>query len=56
VLVVSDVSKAGSALNLEEEETSATSIQTTKSYIQENPKPKFLKCLEIERNIKEQQN
>jgi hypothetical protein len=33
-----------------------TSIPTTKPYIPENLKLKFRKCLEFERNIKEQQN
>jgi hypothetical protein len=54
--VVTDVSKAGSTSNLENEETSRTGIPTTKACIPENLKPKLRKCLEIERNIREQQN
>jgi hypothetical protein len=54
--VVPDFSKAGSTFNHENEETSGTSIPKTKPYISENLKPKLRKCLEIERNIREQQN
>jgi len=53
--VVPDVSKASSPLNLDNEETSGTSIPTRKSCIQENLKPKLRKYLEIKRNIREQQ-
>ena len=43
-------------LNHENEETSGNSIPTTKPYIPENLKSKLRKCLEIERNIRKQQN
>jgi hypothetical protein len=54
--VVPSVSKASSPLNLDNEETSGNGIPTTKPCIPENLKPKLRKCLEIERNIREQQN
>jgi hypothetical protein len=54
--VVPNVSKAGCTMNPENEETSGTSIPKTKACIPENLKPKFRKCLEIERNIRKQQN
>lgn len=43
-------------MKIENEGTSGTSIPTTKSCIPENLKHKLRKCLEIERNIREQQN
>ena len=56
MLVVPDVSKAGSTLNIENEETSGSSIPKTKPCNPKNLKPELRRCLEIERNIREQQN